>query len=174
MKIFIQSFSLFEKKKKKGLGVDRAASRVMQSQQGLAEASEQLVCQWNRHTSYSFQVLLHKRAGVSISSGAGTLFYLKGCAGRVAWNQVGTFLHARSTGENLEMCLHPKEALCFFCFRYCYMALILKFKSFILVWQIWKQKEERERKGNYIVFHMISVITITQLASSYLTDDSQC
>lgn len=78
------------------------------------------------------------------SRGEGALFSLKGRAGE----EVETFLHARSTRENLEFCLHPKEALCF-CFRYGYMALILKFKSFNLVSQIRKQR--KERKGKYTV-----------------------
>lgn len=68
--------------------------------------------------------------------------------------------------------LHLKEALlfcfCFVFFRYCYMALILKFKSFILVLQIWKIKI---RKGKYTVFHTVSVVNITWLASSYFNGD---
>lgn len=39
------------------------------------------------------------------------------------------------------------------------MALILKFKSFILVLQIWKIKKIKRKI--YCVFHVISVVTIT-------------
>lgn len=64
-------------------------------------------------------------------------------------------------------CIRKKPSVCF---DYSYMALILK--SFILVSQIWKKKK-REKRKIYCVFHMISVVTITGLASSYSNGDGR-
>lgn len=80
------------------------------------------------------------------------------------------------TSNSVFTCIQKKPSV-LFC--YCYMALILKFKSFILVSQVWNKKERRETREKrkiYCVFHMISVATITWLASSYFNgdDDSQC
>lgn len=125
--------------------MDRTPSR------GPGEASVKLVHRWSRHTSDSSPPVQVSRCGFLQRWGRFVL--LKGRAG---CGRVGTFLHA--TRENLEFFLHPKEAL--FVFRYCYMALILKMQEFWF-----------GRCGNGEKESMISVITITWLASSYLNGD---
>lgn len=98
------------------------------------------------------------------SRGEGALFSLKGRAGcggvGKRWRRF--CMQGRQERTPNSVCIRKKPSVVFF--RYGYMALILKFKSFNLVSQIRKQR--KERKGKYI-----SVVTIARLASSYSSGD---
>lgn len=81
----------------------------------------------------------------------------------------GHVLHAGSTAESLRLFASDRSPV--FLLRYGYMALILPFKSLILVLQIKKQR--RARKGEHGVFHVISVVTIAWPADSYSHSDGR-
>lgn len=113
---------------------------------------------------------------VCFSRGEGGLFLLKGTSwvwrGGDKWR---SFCMQGQLERTSNFHLHPKEALwVFFFFRYCYMALIHKFKSFILVSQIWKIKK---RKGKYTVcftWYLLSPSPGLPAVILTVMDDSQC
>lgn len=127
------------------------------------------------------QVLLYRWACACCSGGEGGLFSLKGVellgCGRVGIRGEVSACKVNKREPRIPFSLASDRSP-LLCFRYGYMALILKFKSFILVSQIWKEKEEkRERKGKYTVCFTWYVSSPSPgLPAVIFTamDDSQC
>lgn len=86
------------------------------------------------------------------SRGEGGLILLKGRAGGGGGRagicgEVSACKELERTSNSVFTCIRKKPSV-LFC--YCYMALILKFKSFILVSQIWRKKRREKREKRKI------------------------